>query len=65
MKKYPRVVQCDSRGQIVIPKNIRKELMIEEGAAFWMIQTEEGIFLKQIETINEKTVEKAIRGIKK
>jgi AbrB family looped-hinge helix DNA binding protein len=47
--KYPKVVQCDKRGQIVIPKSIRSELKIEEGAAFWMYQTEDGIFLKRIE----------------
>ncbi|MFW6449664.1 MAG: AbrB/MazE/SpoVT family DNA-binding domain-containing protein, partial [Nanoarchaeota archaeon] len=31
MKKYPKVVQCDSRGQIVIPKNVRQKLDIGEG----------------------------------
>jgi len=49
MKKYPRAVQCDSRGQIVIPKEIRRELGIEEGSAFWMfILTNEGILLKKM-----------------
>jgi len=47
MKKYPKIVQCDARGQIVIPKDIRQELEIEEGSAFWMYSiTEEGILLK-------------------
>ena len=36
MKKYPKVVQCDKRGQIVIPKDIRNELKIDEGTGFWM-----------------------------
>ena len=48
-KKYPKVVQCDSRGQIVIPQGIRKEQKLEEGAAFWVYQTEDGIFLKKID----------------
>ena len=48
MTKYPKVVQCDKRGQIVIPKSIRSDLKIEEGAVFWMYQIEEGIFLKRI-----------------
>lgn len=49
MKKYPKIVQCDSRGQIVIPKDIRQELGVEEGSAFWMYSiTEEGILLKLV-----------------
>jgi AbrB family looped-hinge helix DNA binding protein len=47
MKKYPKIVQCDARGQIVIPKDIRQELGIDEGSAFWMYSiTDEGILLK-------------------
>ena len=49
MKKYPKIVQCDARGQIVIPKDIRQELEIEEGSAFWMYSiTDEGILLKLV-----------------
>jgi len=49
MKKYPKVVQCDKRGQIVIPKDIRLELGLDEGSAFWMYSiTDEGILLKVI-----------------
>jgi AbrB family looped-hinge helix DNA binding protein len=62
--KYPKVVQCDKRGQIVIPKSIRSELGIEEGAAFWMYQTEEGIFLKRIEMPSEKAVKKSAKEAK-
>jgi AbrB family looped-hinge helix DNA binding protein len=50
MTKLPRVVQADKRGQIVIPKSIRSKLKIEEGAAFWMYDTKDGILLKKIET---------------
>lgn len=50
MKRYPRIVQCDKRGQIVIPKDIRNELKIVEGSGFWMYTvTEEGILLKKID----------------
>jgi len=50
MKKYPKIVQCDSRGQIVIPKDIRRELKIEEGTGFYMYTvTDEGLLLKKIE----------------
>lgn len=50
MKKYPKIVQCDGRGQIVIPKDIRQDLKIEEGTGFWMYSvTDEGILLKKID----------------
>lgn len=49
MKKYPKIVQCDKRGQIVIPKDIRQELGVEEGSGFYMYAvTDEGILLKKI-----------------
>lgn len=50
MKKFPKLVQCDKRGQIVIPKEVRQELGIEEGSGFYMyVITEEGILLKKVE----------------
>ena len=50
MKKYPKLVQCDSRGQIVIPKDIRRDLRIDEGTGFWMYSvTDEGILLKKVD----------------
>ena len=49
MKKYPKIVQCDRRGQIVIPKDIRQELDIEEGTGFFVYTiSDEGILLKKI-----------------
>jgi AbrB family looped-hinge helix DNA binding protein len=48
-EKVTKVVQCDARGQIVIPKGIRKDLKLDEGAAFWIYNVEGGIFLKKIE----------------
>jgi len=50
MKKFPKIVQADNRGQIVIPKDIRTELGIEEGTGFYMYTvTDEGILLKKID----------------
>ena len=50
MKKYPKIVQADKRGQIVIPKDIRRELGIDESTGFYMYTiTDEGILLKKIE----------------
>ena len=52
MKKYPKIVQCDSRGQIVIPKDIRRDLHVDEGTGFWMYSlTDEGILLKKIDAL--------------
>jgi len=52
MKKFPKIVQCDKRGQIVIPKDIRAELGIDEGTGFYMYSiTDEGILLKKIKTV--------------
>jgi len=49
MKRFPKIVQVDSRGQIVIPKDVRSELGIEEGSGFYMYTlTDEGILLKKI-----------------
>lgn len=50
MKRYPKLVQCDSRGQIVIPKDIRADLGIDENTGFFMyVITDEGILLKKVE----------------
>ncbi len=49
MKKYAKIVQSDPRGQIVIPKDVRIELGLEEGAGFYIYIIEnEGLFLKNI-----------------
>jgi len=50
MKKFPKIIQIDGRGQIVIPKDIRNDLGIEEGTGFWVYSiTDEGILLKKVE----------------
>lgn len=49
MKKFAKIIQIDSRGQIVIPKEVRQELNIEGGTGFYMYVIEnEGILLKII-----------------
>ncbi|MFT4250164.1 MAG: AbrB/MazE/SpoVT family DNA-binding domain-containing protein [Candidatus Woesearchaeota archaeon] len=49
MKKYPKILQADTRGQIVIPKDVRNALGIDENTGFYLYAIpEEGIFLKQI-----------------
>lgn len=50
MKKFPKLLQADARGQIVIPKEIRRELGIDEGTGFFAFCIgKEGIFLKKVE----------------
>lgn len=50
MKKYPKLLQVDKRGQIVIPKDIRQELGIDHTTGFYAYAIPgEGILLKQVE----------------
>jgi AbrB family looped-hinge helix DNA binding protein len=47
MKKFAKLVQSDRRGQIVIPKEVRQELGIQEGTGFFLYSIDnEGILLK-------------------
>jgi len=65
MKKYPKIVQCDSRGQIVIPKDVRSELKIEEGTGFYVYTvTDEGILLKKIPDKDLDADEKLVTELK-
>ena len=49
MRKYAKILQSDKRGQIVIPKDVRRELNIDDGAGFYLYVIEnEGILLKTI-----------------
>ena len=49
MKRFPKLLQADSRGQIVIPKEIRRELGIDESTGFYAyVIGADGIFLKRI-----------------
>lgn len=50
MKKYHKQIKCDNRGQLVIPKDIRSDLSVEEGTGFLLYTiTKEGILLKKID----------------
>lgn len=46
MARVPEVVQCDKRGQIVIPKDIREKLGINESDFDLFSVGEKAIFLK-------------------
>ncbi|MCB9358460.1 AbrB/MazE/SpoVT family DNA-binding domain-containing protein [Candidatus Woesearchaeota archaeon] len=50
MKKYPKSIKCDERGQLVIPRDIRSDLNIGEGTGFLLYTiTKEGVLLKKID----------------
>jgi len=64
MKRYAKVVQSDDRGQIVIPKDIRLELGLEQGASYALyVIDKEGIFLKTI-PIKELGQHKSVKTLK-
>ena len=49
MRKFAKIIQSDKRGQIVIPKDVRRDLNIDEGTGFYLYEIEnEGILLKII-----------------
>ena len=51
MKRFPKLLQADGRGQIVIPKEIRQALGIDESTGFFAyLIGSEGIFLKKIDS---------------
>ncbi|MBN1386415.1 AbrB/MazE/SpoVT family DNA-binding domain-containing protein [Candidatus Woesearchaeota archaeon] len=61
MKRYPKIVQADARGQIVIPKDIRSELDIDEGTGFYVYSiSDEGILLKKISPHDLESDEKIV-----
>jgi AbrB family looped-hinge helix DNA binding protein len=44
----PKIVQVDKRGQIVIPKDVRNQLNINNKTNLWVYSiTDEGILLKK------------------
>jgi AbrB family looped-hinge helix DNA binding protein len=49
MRRFAKIIQSDKRGQIVIPKDVRRDLNIDEGTGFYLYEIEnEGILLKII-----------------
>jgi bifunctional DNA-binding transcriptional regulator/antitoxin component of YhaV-PrlF toxin-antitoxin module len=61
MKKFPKLIQCDRRGQIIIPKDIRSELKIDESTGFWVYSIDnEGLFLKKVDSAPLEQHDKAI-----
>ncbi len=55
-------IKMSSRGQIVIPQDIREELKASEGTIFSVVSAKDAIILKKIST---PTKEELIKGIEK
>ena len=47
-KKPPSVTKMSSKGQVVIPEAIRKELGLEPGTRFLVVANQDAILLKEI-----------------
>ena len=48
--------KMSSKGQIVIPQDLREELDIEEGTVFAVIGTKDTIILKKLETPSKESL---------
>jgi len=62
-----KISQVDSRGQIVIPKELREKLKISSGTGFFVYElSSDSILLKKIPepSINLEKTKKHIRGLK-
>ncbi|MBI2130233.1 AbrB/MazE/SpoVT family DNA-binding domain-containing protein [Candidatus Woesearchaeota archaeon] len=55
--------KMSSRGQIVIPQDIREELKASEGTIFSVISTKDAIILKKISTPSKEDLIREIEAI--
>jgi len=55
------ITSISTRGQVVIPQEIRKKLSIQEGEKFIVIGEDDTILLKKIEAPSFKGFEKLIK----
>ena len=57
--------KMSSKGQIVIPQDIRKELHADEGTVFAVVGSKDTIILKKIEKPSKKAIMKDLEAIAK
>ena len=57
-------VNFGSKGQVVIPRRLRKEFEIEEGTRATVVATPEGILLKPITRAYIKSLRGSLKGTK-
>ena len=58
-------VKMSSKGQIVIPQDIREELRVSEGTVFAVFGTKDTIVLKKIETPRKEELIKDLENLAK
>jgi len=58
------ITKISSKGQIVIPRDIREKLRVKEGNLFVVTDQDDSIFLKKIEIPKVKTWKQATKPFK-
>ena len=65
MEKKFDVTKMSSRGQIVIPQELREKMHLEEGSKFAVVGMEDTIILKKLEPPKWEDFDKAISGLRR
>lgn len=58
-------IKMSSKGQIVIPQGIRKEINASEGTVFAVISSRDSVILKKVRTPSKEDLMDELRGIAK
>ena len=56
-------VRLSSKGQLVIPQDVRQELEVDEGSLFALVTTKDTILLKKIQTPSKDVLIKDLMNI--
>ena len=59
----PETIKMSSRGQIVIPQDIREEIKASEGTIFSIVSVRDAIILKKISTPSKEDLIKELEAI--
>ena len=59
------IIKMSSKGQVVIPQHVRKELKVDEGSLFAVLGTKDSVVLKKIETPSKEKLLHALTIIAK
>jgi len=65
MEREFEVTKMSSRGQVVIPQELRERMHLEEGSKFAVVGMEDTIILKKLEPPKWKDFDKAISSLRK
>lgn len=56
------IVTMSSKGQIVVPKNLREELELDAGSIFTVVGNKDTIMLTRVKTPDKKDIEKKLKA---